>query len=223
MIANPNYGLTNFDTIFYSLINVFICITLEGWTEVMYQLVDAFSIFVILYFVLLVFIGGFFLVNLTLAVIKGKFTDMQNFGEEVNEVHEDTDNIDIQQIKNFRRMERLFIRKIVLKNVMAAKYGGLKNQNLDYLDQFSAAHNFEYSLPPHTTSRRRMRLRARLAPIPAPLPACAGPQLTTRLFGGGAADIKLGRSDKDLAEQEAAGEAQVARENQEQHRVRLSR
>lgn len=112
----------------------------------MYQLVDAFSIFVILYFVLLVFIGGFFLVNLTLAVIKGKFTDMQNFGEEVNEVHEDTDNIDIQQIKNFRRMERLFIRKIVLKNVMAAKYGGLKNQNLDYLDQFSAAHNFDWDV-----------------------------------------------------------------------------
>ena len=32
---NPNYDVTNFDNIFWSLLNVFQCITLEGWSEIM--------------------------------------------------------------------------------------------------------------------------------------------------------------------------------------------
>lgn len=41
----------------------------------MYSIFDAFSIFTVIYFIILVFIGAFFLINLTLAVIKAKFTD----------------------------------------------------------------------------------------------------------------------------------------------------
>ena len=32
---NPNSDVTNFDNIFWSLLNVFQCITLEGWSEIM--------------------------------------------------------------------------------------------------------------------------------------------------------------------------------------------
>ena len=32
---NPNYGMTNFDTIFYSLMAIFTSVTLEGWTSIM--------------------------------------------------------------------------------------------------------------------------------------------------------------------------------------------
>lgn len=31
---NPNYGVTNFDNLFYSLLAVFQCVTLEGWSDV---------------------------------------------------------------------------------------------------------------------------------------------------------------------------------------------
>ena len=31
--ANPNYGVTNFDNLFYCLLAVFQCITLEGWSD----------------------------------------------------------------------------------------------------------------------------------------------------------------------------------------------
>ena len=41
----------------------------------MYMIFDAFTIFTVVYFIALVFIGAFFLLNLTLAVIKAKFTD----------------------------------------------------------------------------------------------------------------------------------------------------
>lgn len=33
----PNYGITNFDNIGYSMLTVFQCITLEGWTDMMYS------------------------------------------------------------------------------------------------------------------------------------------------------------------------------------------
>lgn len=73
-LANPNFGVTNFDTIFYSFLMVFQCVTLEGWTEIMYWIFDSFSVYTFLYFVVLVVVGAFFLLNLTLAVIKAKFT-----------------------------------------------------------------------------------------------------------------------------------------------------
>ena len=31
---NPNFGVTNFDNILYSLLAVFQCITLEGWSDI---------------------------------------------------------------------------------------------------------------------------------------------------------------------------------------------
>lgn len=35
LTLNPNYDVTNFDNIFWALLNVFQCITLEGWSEIM--------------------------------------------------------------------------------------------------------------------------------------------------------------------------------------------
>ena len=32
----PNYGITNFDNFMFSMLTVFQCVTLEGWTEVLY-------------------------------------------------------------------------------------------------------------------------------------------------------------------------------------------
>ena len=51
---------------------------MEGWTQIMFAVFDTFSIFACLYFILIVFIGSFFLLNLTLAVIKAKFSDNHN-------------------------------------------------------------------------------------------------------------------------------------------------
>jgi len=73
---NPNYGQTNFDTIFYSLLAIFTSVTLEGWTYSMYSIAQSFTNLSFVFFVPLVFIGAFFLMNLTLAVIQSKFTAM---------------------------------------------------------------------------------------------------------------------------------------------------
>ncbi|VEL23542.1 unnamed protein product [Protopolystoma xenopodis] len=35
----PNYGITSFDNIGFAMLTVFQCITMEGWTEVMYKVI----------------------------------------------------------------------------------------------------------------------------------------------------------------------------------------
>lgn len=32
--GNPNFGVTNYDSIFYAFMNTFQCVTLEGWSEI---------------------------------------------------------------------------------------------------------------------------------------------------------------------------------------------
>lgn len=73
--SNPNYGATNFDNVCYSLLCVFQSVTLEGWSDVQRQMQQTYSQLIPLYFLPLVFIGAFFLLNLTLAVINSKFTE----------------------------------------------------------------------------------------------------------------------------------------------------
>jgi hypothetical protein len=74
-LENPNFNQMNFDTIFYALIAIFTSVTLEGWTSIMIPTQKALSPMTFLFFVPLVFIGAFFLLNLTLAVIKSKFSE----------------------------------------------------------------------------------------------------------------------------------------------------
>jgi len=53
---------------------VFQSVTLEGWTEIMIFIQKTFNILSLFFFIPLVFIGAFFLLNLTLVVIKSEFT-----------------------------------------------------------------------------------------------------------------------------------------------------
>lgn len=73
--VGPFFGIINFDNIFFALITVFQCITMEGWTDVMYYASDAgASRFTTLYFVSLIIIGSFFVMNLILGVLSGEFS-----------------------------------------------------------------------------------------------------------------------------------------------------
>ena len=72
---NPNYNITSFDNILYAWLTIFQCISLEGWTDVMYDLMDGFGDSVVIYFVVLIVFGSFFAVNLALAVLTLHFTE----------------------------------------------------------------------------------------------------------------------------------------------------
>ncbi|XP_070508107.1 voltage-dependent calcium channel type A subunit alpha-1 isoform X4 [Chironomus tepperi] len=70
----PNYGITSFDNIGFAMLTVFQCITMEGWTAILYWTNDALgSTFNWIYFVPLIVLGSFFMLNLVLGVLSGEF------------------------------------------------------------------------------------------------------------------------------------------------------
>jgi hypothetical protein len=81
---NPSNGATNFDNIAFSMLQVFQVTTLEGWTVIMVGLMKSVGTWIFIYFYPIVFIGAFFLLNLTLAVIKAKFTEEMKNKKENN-------------------------------------------------------------------------------------------------------------------------------------------
>ncbi|XP_044016897.1 muscle calcium channel subunit alpha-1 isoform X3 [Aphidius gifuensis] len=71
----PNWGITNFDNFGLAMLTVFQCVTLEGWTDVLYDIEDAMgSTWQWIYFVSMVILGAFFVMNLILGVLSGEFS-----------------------------------------------------------------------------------------------------------------------------------------------------
>lgn len=71
-----NYGLTTFDNIGVGMLTIFQSITLEGWSDLMYMMMDSGSpILAGFFFILLVFLGAFFLLNVILVVIISNYSE----------------------------------------------------------------------------------------------------------------------------------------------------
>jgi hypothetical protein len=76
-LQNPDYGTSNFDTLMSSFLMVYVVTTLEGWTAITGYVSSTFTQIIVFFFLLIVFICSFFLMNLTLAVITIKFNEAQ--------------------------------------------------------------------------------------------------------------------------------------------------
>ncbi|XP_059609825.1 muscle calcium channel subunit alpha-1 isoform X5 [Phlebotomus argentipes] len=71
----PNFGITNFDNFGLAMLTVFQCVTLEGWTDVLYDIEDAMgNSWQWIYFISMVILGAFFVMNLILGVLSGEFS-----------------------------------------------------------------------------------------------------------------------------------------------------
>ncbi|XP_072568642.1 voltage-dependent T-type calcium channel subunit alpha-1H isoform X3 [Paramormyrops kingsleyae] len=73
--VNPHKGAINFDNIGYAWIAIFQVITLEGWVDIMYYVMDAHSFYNFIYFIFLIIVGSFFMINLCLVVIATQFSE----------------------------------------------------------------------------------------------------------------------------------------------------
>ncbi len=71
-----DYGFLNFDNLGVGLIQVFRIVTLEGWSQIMYNYMDSVGLFSSFFFPLLVLVGSYFMLNLFLAVIMETFSEM---------------------------------------------------------------------------------------------------------------------------------------------------
>merc|ERR1719483_868570 len=70
----PNNGITSFDNIALAMLTVFQCVTMEGWTPILYWTNDAIgSVFNWAFFIPLIVVGSFFMLNLVLGVLSGEF------------------------------------------------------------------------------------------------------------------------------------------------------
>ena len=73
--SNPDYGYTSFDNFGSTFLILWLCITMEGWSHVMYLTQQAVSYWAFLYFIPMILFGAYILLNLVLAVIVSKFRD----------------------------------------------------------------------------------------------------------------------------------------------------
>jgi Ion transport protein len=74
-----NFGITTFDNIGVGMLTIFQTITLEGWSDLMYMMMDSGSPIVAgVFFISLVFLGAFFLLNVILVVIISNYSETKN-------------------------------------------------------------------------------------------------------------------------------------------------
>uniref|UniRef100_UPI00358FD224 voltage-dependent T-type calcium channel subunit alpha-1H-like n=1 Tax=Myxine glutinosa TaxID=7769 RepID=UPI00358FD224 len=83
--VNPQNNAINFDNIGYAWIAIFQVITLEGWVDIMYYVMDAHSFYNFIYFILLIIVGSFFMINLCLVVIATQFSETKQRENELME------------------------------------------------------------------------------------------------------------------------------------------
>ncbi|XP_055955076.1 voltage-dependent T-type calcium channel subunit alpha-1G-like [Patella vulgata] len=72
---NPFLGAISFDNIGFAWVAIFQVISLESWVNIMYYVQDAHSFWDWAYFVALIVIGSFFMINLCLVVIATQFSE----------------------------------------------------------------------------------------------------------------------------------------------------
>lgn len=80
-IGELQYGLVNFDNIFRAFLTVFQCLTLEGWTDIMYNYQDSYGKYLTtIYFVALVLMCALLFMNIIVAILFDNF-EKHNTGQ----------------------------------------------------------------------------------------------------------------------------------------------
>ncbi|KAI5721996.1 hypothetical protein M8J76_002131 [Diaphorina citri] len=86
---NPDYGYTNFDTFAWAFLAAFRLMTQDYW-ENLYQLVlRAVGPWHIVFFIVIIFLGSFYLVNLILAIVAMSYDELQKKAEEEDAAEEE--------------------------------------------------------------------------------------------------------------------------------------
>ncbi|KAL7020839.1 hypothetical protein ACKWTF_011658 [Chironomus riparius] len=86
---NPNYGYTSFDTFAWAFLSAFRLMTQDFW-ENLYQLVlRSAGPWHMLFFIVIIFLGSFYLVNLILAIVAMSYDELQKKAEEEEAAEEE--------------------------------------------------------------------------------------------------------------------------------------
>ena len=104
---NPNDGITSFDNFFWTFIVFFQSVTTEGWSDIMYWIMDTNGSFSQAYFVLVVIFGGLLILNLLLAVLAVNITVQR----EIDQAIKDDDLFLAEDIERSLWINRLIVQE----------------------------------------------------------------------------------------------------------------
>ncbi|XP_045929720.1 voltage-dependent T-type calcium channel subunit alpha-1H-like isoform X2 [Micropterus dolomieu] len=71
---NPHLGAVNFDHIAYAWLAIFQVVTMEGWMEIMFYVMDCYSFWSFIFFILVTIMGSFIMMNVCAVVIATQFS-----------------------------------------------------------------------------------------------------------------------------------------------------
>lgn len=129
-LNNPDSGVTNYDNIFFGLLQTLRLVTLDNWTDLQHLLQDGLSENVWLYTVIIVVCGNFVVMNLILTVLKVKYTecDMTALKEIKNFMHVDTEKtyrlFELRQKGIYFRDKVTGIRQIKINGIVMGSLRG---------------------------------------------------------------------------------------------------
>lgn len=103
---NPNYGYTSFDTFGWAFLSAFRLMTQDYW-ENLYQLVlRSAGPWHMLFFIVIIFLGSFYLVNLILAIVAMSYDELQKKAEEEEAAEEEAIRV---SIPIFHRIKKILL------------------------------------------------------------------------------------------------------------------
>lgn len=76
LIKSAYEDVMSYDNIFFSLLQTLFIVTMDNWSNIMYDVLRTLNNYFWIYFILLIIVGNYILMNLTLAVIKVKFSEL---------------------------------------------------------------------------------------------------------------------------------------------------
>ena len=119
-----NWGFTNYDNSRSAFITTFQVVTMEGWTDIMARVIDAWSTGpAIIAFTLLIILGGIIALNIVLAVISGSLDKIESDMEKENNKDTQLANTDAANITRERSQRESFLqksRKVVRRSTFKA-------------------------------------------------------------------------------------------------------
>lgn len=100
---NPNYGYTSFDSFGWAFLSAFRLMTQDFWED-LYQLVlRAAGPWHMLFFIVIIFLGSFYLVNLILAIVAMSYDELQKKAEEEEAAEEEAIRVSRSPVEPSKR------------------------------------------------------------------------------------------------------------------------
>uniref|UniRef100_A0A3B4CPK8 Sodium channel protein n=1 Tax=Pygocentrus nattereri TaxID=42514 RepID=A0A3B4CPK8_PYGNA len=136
---NPDYGYTSFDTFSWAFLSLFRLMTQDFWENLYQQTLRAAGKPYMVFFVLVIFLGSFYLVNLILAVVAMAYDEQNQATIEEAQQKEEEFQAMLEQLK---RQQEEAQQKIIKQNIFAyTQWGTQAHESLTEFYAFMSVFN----------------------------------------------------------------------------------